>query len=170
MSRQLAPVAALRLYSLQDHHWSEVCSDGGECSESVAKYRDAVWDLFQEECKYLTRQLKPLEQVSPIRELCHVMSSPSRKVESHYIPCWLEIVASVVILVNGEISEKHHCYETTYLWGIRNEVLYTKMLNWIMYMLSLIKSSVEASRAGCVTSAKCNLSHKLISLDYPAVT
>jgi len=29
----------------------------------VAKYRDAVWDLFQEECKYYTRQLKPLEQV-----------------------------------------------------------------------------------------------------------
>ena len=87
-SRQSAPVAPLRPCSLQDHHWSEVCSDSGECSESVAKYRNAVWDLFQEECKYLTRQLKPLEQVSLIRELCHVMSSPSRLIESHYVPCW----------------------------------------------------------------------------------
>ena len=29
----------------------------------MRKYRDAVWDLFQAEAKFLTRSLQPLEQV-----------------------------------------------------------------------------------------------------------
>ena len=46
----------------QDHHWSEVCNDSAP-SPDVRQYRDAVWDLFQAETKFLTRFLQPLEQV-----------------------------------------------------------------------------------------------------------
>lgn len=40
-----------------------LCTDRDTPSREDAKYRDAVWELFQEETKYLTRQLQPLEQV-----------------------------------------------------------------------------------------------------------
>lgn len=33
------------------------------CSSDVKKYRDAVWDLFQTEAKFLIRFLQPLERV-----------------------------------------------------------------------------------------------------------
>ncbi len=52
---------------VQDRHWSEVC-EGGQVDREVIKYRDAVWELFQAECKHLTRQLHPLEQVCSIRK------------------------------------------------------------------------------------------------------
>ena len=42
-----------------------VVGEGWEVSEKEAKYREVVWDLFQEEVKYLTRQLQPLELVRP---------------------------------------------------------------------------------------------------------
>lgn len=45
-----------------DHHWSEVCADSS-CSPDVKKYREAVWDMFQSEAKYLTKFLQPLELV-----------------------------------------------------------------------------------------------------------
>ena len=49
---------------MQDRHWSEVCNGGGgECDRDVRLYRDAVWDLFQAEVKFLTRFLQPLENV-----------------------------------------------------------------------------------------------------------
>lgn len=46
----------------QDHHWSEVCADSS-CSPEVKKYREAVWDMFQSEAKYLAKFLQPLELV-----------------------------------------------------------------------------------------------------------
>lgn len=33
------------------------------CSPDARKYRDAVWDLFQMEAKFLIRLLQPLERV-----------------------------------------------------------------------------------------------------------
>lgn len=48
---------------LQDKPWSQVCR-GAQCSPDVAKYRHAVWELFQSETKYLCNQLQPLEQVT----------------------------------------------------------------------------------------------------------
>ena len=50
----------------QGLHWSVFCTDRDCKSREDEKYRDAVWELFQEETKYLTRQLQPLEQVLPI--------------------------------------------------------------------------------------------------------
>ena len=47
---------------IQDHHWSEVCADSS-CPPEVKKYREAVWDMFQSEAKYLTKFLQPLELV-----------------------------------------------------------------------------------------------------------
>lgn len=43
-------------------HWLDVCSVGERTVEDN-KYFDAVWELFQSECKYLTQQLRPLEQI-----------------------------------------------------------------------------------------------------------
>ena len=34
-----------------------------DCGAEEGKYRDAVWEIFQAETKYLTCQLQPLEQV-----------------------------------------------------------------------------------------------------------
>ena len=39
-----------------------MCQDS-QCPDDVRKYRDAVWDMFQSETKFLTRFLQPLEQV-----------------------------------------------------------------------------------------------------------
>ncbi|XP_019856097.1 PREDICTED: uncharacterized protein LOC100634507 [Amphimedon queenslandica] len=44
-------------------HWSVFCTDRNCKSREDEKYRDAVWELFQAETKYLTKQLQPLEQV-----------------------------------------------------------------------------------------------------------
>ena len=62
-----------RFPPLQDRPWTEVCSDV-ECGCDVRRYRDAVWELFQEETKFLTRQLHPLEQVWSCDS--HVMHPP----------------------------------------------------------------------------------------------
>lgn len=51
-----------QLINYLDVHWSDICLDP-QCSPEVYKYRDAVWEIFQQETKYLTRQLQPLEQV-----------------------------------------------------------------------------------------------------------
>jgi len=39
-----------------------VCKER-ECGREVAQYREAVWDLFQTEAKFLVHFLQPLEQV-----------------------------------------------------------------------------------------------------------
>lgn len=39
-----------------------MCADSS-CSPEVKKYREAVWDMFQSEAKYLTKFLQPLELV-----------------------------------------------------------------------------------------------------------
>ena len=39
-----------------------MCKDS-TCLTDIRKYRDAVWDLFQTEAKFLTRFLQPLQQV-----------------------------------------------------------------------------------------------------------
>jgi hypothetical protein len=44
-------------------HWSEVCGEKQQASDEEIKYRNAVWELFLAETKYLTKQLLPLEQV-----------------------------------------------------------------------------------------------------------
>lgn len=45
--------------------WQDLMvGEGGEVSKEETTYRDVVWELFQEEVKYLTRQLQPLELVS----------------------------------------------------------------------------------------------------------
>ena len=38
---------------------------------SLAKYRNAVWELFQCETKYLCNQLQPLEQVIIFTQYTH---------------------------------------------------------------------------------------------------
>lgn len=39
-----------------------MCAESS-CSPEVKKYREAVWDMFQSEAKYLTKFLQPLELV-----------------------------------------------------------------------------------------------------------
>ncbi len=50
-------------FTCQDRPWTDVCM-GGENSPEDIQYRNTVWDMFQEETKYLTKLLQPLELVS----------------------------------------------------------------------------------------------------------
>ncbi len=55
----------------QDCHWSEVCKER-TCSREVEQYRNAVWDLFQTEAKFLIHFLQPLDLVyKSFLELLH---------------------------------------------------------------------------------------------------
>ena len=44
-------------------HWTDVVSAGVPMDSSTVKHHDAVWELFQEETRYLNKQLYPLDKV-----------------------------------------------------------------------------------------------------------
>jgi len=53
----------------QDCPWTDVCALGNSTHEEI-QYRNAVWDMFQLETKYLAKLLQPLELVGLIILYC----------------------------------------------------------------------------------------------------
>ena len=47
-----------------------MAGDVKEVSKQEVKYREVVWELFQEEVKYLTSKLQPLELVTHLFSFC----------------------------------------------------------------------------------------------------
>eukprot|EP00731_Ephydatia_muelleri_P003426 Em0001g3426a len=45
-------------------HWTDVVGTGVSMDPSTVKHHDAVWELFQEESRYLNKQLYPLDKLS----------------------------------------------------------------------------------------------------------